>query len=207
MEFRNMPTTDIYDTYISEALGCGCGCAYHNTRFLTINEENDNTLCMKEYSYYATITSNQSDYFYKNSSPFITNIKLVTLYEYYVKLDKNIYFDDSYIFSDELTVHKIINDYVDDLQKNLKLAYNYLKEDNYWNNYSTISKKESLSNKIYKKMDINILNSIVIILSNKCKISIFLKKLVNNFEHDKFLITDDIEYNTHKNSNFYLFTR
>ena len=56
-------------------------------------------------------------------------------------------------------------------------------------------------------MDINILNSIVIILSNKCKISIFLKKLVNNFEHDKFLITDDIEYNTHKNSNFYLFTR
>lgn len=80
---QSMSTNNIISR-TSAALGCGCGCAYHSTYFLTLtNREELNQINLTEY-YYCSIITNSCEHSYHNVKPDITFIKIMSIYDFFL---------------------------------------------------------------------------------------------------------------------------
>lgn len=131
----NKPKTPVgvIDSYISEALGCGCGCAGHTTYFL-IKKDNE----FYEYIFNAKMKfGSSSEYYYDNTKPIIKKILILSFKEFYdIFNDDNthlLYCIDNYYqhssisnkYYDIYKYDKCNQEYILDINKCLKCYQEY----------------------------------------------------------------------------------
>jgi hypothetical protein len=182
----------ILSFYTNSSLGCGCGCAGHSTYFLI----HDNDL-IYEYHFSAKLEENScNEYFYDLSKPTTKKLPILTLYEFYNKLqdsDTNEILD--ILYEDDQHQKRMFY-YKDSVSDFVELYINYSKKLIDKLTYYQISNlnNETIKN-ILQNDSLQLAQIILTIISNTSEESIIMSK---------YLIINDLENDINqKNKNYY----
>jgi hypothetical protein len=162
---------------ISEMLGCGCGCSFHSICYLIFDKINDETIECTEYICYANMLDGNTYVYDKNPNFIKHKIKLKTLYKFYC---------DEYEYDSE-NYAQFLDRYKDNFKCELDKLAKY-------------SGPIILSNTYYDFINIYDYadnNSMTDLLTN------FIENLINTYEHQQFLVKDDMIQPQSKNSGYY----
>jgi len=183
----NLKKLNTHAKYESFSLGCNCGCEYHSTYILTIDEIKTNKIILSESKYCANITNN-STYSYENINPTIEKIYFESFWDFYTTNTFNLYLPEDY-----LNLNYVLDKYKDQTQINIKKIQKYFCIDCDHSLFNLQSHIDDITSNIsYVHNIFNILkwfNQFEII----CKIFDVITTNIKNIEHDEFLVMNDIQ--------------